>query len=94
VTVLDVVAGEGAGVVAGGGAGGGAVVAGGATVVAVFVVARAVVGVLVVVPAGAGVDEYPYEPLYWYWPRHEVQTGWVRGAGNGTSGRLPIAVSM
>jgi len=95
VTVPDVVAGGGADVVAGVGAGGGAVVvAADAAVVAVLVVTRAVVGALVVVPAGAGAVEYPYEPLYWYWPRHEVQTGWVRGAGNGTSGRLPIAVSM
>ena len=38
--------------------------------------------------------DVPYEPLYWYCPRHEIQTGWVCAGGNGTSGRLPIAVSM
>jgi hypothetical protein len=96
-------------VTVGGGGGGGSSVDGGGTVGASdVVVAGDVVGVVVgdAVTAGAVVpvlelvvvpDEppyKPYEPLYWYWPRQLVQTGCVVARGNGTSARLPIAVSM
>ena len=75
--------------------GGTNVVAGGAVVVvagADFVLdGRTVVAVAVEVVSVVGV---PHAPLYWYWPCHDVHDGLRRAGGNGTSGRLPIAVSM
>src|SRR5438128_404915 len=87
-------------VVAGGG--GAAVVVGGTTVGGGAVVDGCVrvgdvvplLGDVVVAPVSVDVVAVPYAPLYSYWPRHDVHTGCVVAAGNGTSGRLPIAVPM
>ena len=86
-TGATVVVAGGTAVVAGG-VGGGACVRVDLPPVEVGVVPVGVVSVVV------EVDVVPYEPLYWYCPCHWAQTGSVSGGGNGTSGRLPTAVSM
>jgi len=79
------------GSVGGGDVTGGAVVGAGVERAVVVPRERGVVAVVVVSVVAV---EVPYAPLYWYWPRHDVHTGSVCAGRNGTSGRLPIAVSM
>jgi hypothetical protein len=86
------------------GGGGSTVVTGGGAAVVVgtdrVVVVRGESGVcddVVVCVVSVDVDvelETPYEPLYCHCPRHETHVACVFGSGNGTSARLPIAVSM
>ena len=78
------------------GGSGGAVVVAGAVVTgtAVVVGADRVERRVVVAPVVVAVLVVPYAPLNWYWPCHVVHCGDVSARGNGTSGRLPIAVSM
>jgi hypothetical protein len=90
--------GAGAVVVAGGGStvvtGAGVVVVGGSCVGAVLAGRAFVVVAFVVVAVVSVVDVVPYAPLYSYCPRQDVHTGSEDAGGNGTSGRLPSAVSM
>ena len=76
---------------------------GGGSVVVAAVVAAIVGVVTVTTVCGVGFGfavvvvvaaVVPYARPYWNWPLHGNQTGFVVGAGNGTSARVPSAVSM